>query len=444
MILTRAGMAINPGSQDARPSLIPPLAPPSSSPPPPPAAAAVSAIFDTAADTVAETLSTSDLQTPTYHERGKQKAISRKPWADEPWPLIEPLSRTLRITHPAHHIANEISHTHNAMLRGLNTIYLQAPFVRNPVDIADFLFLVRAWSGWVLDYHELKESTMIPGFETTLGVNKGVLRAMEDSFNTRSREIEEEGDGTSGDKPEEEEIGERDKDTDTGARLSQLPTLLRNLRSYAIETHPQPSSYSPSTLHTLLASLASVLVPHLHNQIGMFLCMEQLSAPPSNSSVTSLQSIPSLPSLSASPAPSNPSTLTSISTPPSTTPSTQSKSPAPSPKATLLSSPSPHSPSPVPSPRPRHKPKPSPRAASLTQIHLSTESTFTQRADRYTVPPMQIRLRDVSYDGASKLTVPAIHAIADRLSPKYAGSWRFLPCDIWGRRRGLGFIGEGE
>ncbi|XDG04551.1 hypothetical protein ABKA04_004166 [Annulohypoxylon sp. FPYF3050] len=323
------------------------------------------------------------------------------------------------------------------MLRGLNTIYLQAPFVRNPVDIADFLFLVRAWSGWVLDYHELKESTMIPGFETTLGVNKGVLRAMEDSFNTRSREGEEEGDDTNGNKPEEEEIGERDKDTDTETRLSQLPTLLRNLRSYAIETHPQPSSYSPSTLHALLASLASVLVPHLHNQIGMFLCMEQLSAPPSNSSVTSLQSIPSLPSLSASSAPSNPSTLNSISTPPSTTPSTQSKSP--SPKATLLPSPSPTPPS-----RPKHKHKPNPRAASLTQIHLSAESTFTQRADRYTVPPMLIRLRDVSYDGASKLTVPAIHAIADRLSPKYAGSWRFLPCDIWGRRRGLGFIGEEE
>ncbi|KAI1441500.1 hypothetical protein F5Y02DRAFT_430916 [Annulohypoxylon stygium] len=432
MILTRAGMAINPGSQDVRPSLIPPLAPPSSSSPPPPsAAAAVSAIVDTAVDTVFEILSTSDLQTHIYHEKGKQKAISRKPWADEPWPLIEPLSRTLRITHPAHHIANEISHTHNAMLRGLNTIYLQAPFVRNPVDIADFLFLVRAWSGWVLDYHELKESTMIPGFETTLGVNKGVLRAMEDSFNTRSREGEEEGYDTNGNKPEEEELGERDKDTDIGTRLSQLPTLLRNLRSYAIETHPQPSSYSPSTLHALLASLASVLVPHLHNQIGMFLCMEQLSTPPSNSSVTSLQSIPSLPSLSASPAPS-------------TTPSTQSKSPAPSPKATLLSPQSPHSPSPVPSPRPKHKHKPSPRAASLTQIHLSAESTFTQRADRYTVPPMQIRLRDVSYDGASKLTVPAIHAIADRLSPKYAGSWRFLPCDIWGRRRGLGFIGEEE
>ncbi|KAI1091886.1 hypothetical protein F5B19DRAFT_245925 [Rostrohypoxylon terebratum] len=385
-----------------------------------------------------------DLQTRTSHGKGKQKAVPRKPWVDEPWPLIEPLSRTLRITHPAHHIANEISQTHNAMLRGLNTIYLQAPFVRNHVDITDFLFLVRAWSGWVLDYHELKESTMIPGFETTLGMSRGVLRAMEYSFDTRSRESEEQGGDTNDNEPKEEEIiGERGEDMGTEIRLLELPALLQNLRSWAIETHTQPSSYSPSTLRALLASLASVLVPHLHNEIGIFLQMEQLSAPPSVSSVTSsLRSIPSIPSLSASPAPSNPSTLNSVSTVPSTTPSTHSKSGTASPKATPSPIPAPHIPPISPSRPQRPKNKPSPRAASLTQIHLSAESSFTQHADRYTVPPMLIRLRDASHDGASKLTVPAIHAIADRLSPKHAGSWRFLPCDIWGRRRGLEFIGE--
>ena len=58
---------------------------------------------------------------------------------------------------------------------------------------------------------------------------------------------------------------------------------------------------------------------------------------------------------------------------------------------------------------------------------------------------MMVRLRDASYDGRGawpKLSVPALHAIADKLSVLHAGSWRFLPCDVWGRPRELEFLGE--
>ncbi|KAJ8122658.1 hypothetical protein O1611_g9787 [Lasiodiplodia mahajangana] len=102
--------------------------------------------------------------------KARGEAVVVKPWADQPWPLIETPSRTQNITHPALHIANEIALIHNAMLRGLNAIYLQAPHVRKAQDVADLLFLTQSWSAWLLDHHNLKEGTMLPGFEAVLGV----------------------------------------------------------------------------------------------------------------------------------------------------------------------------------------------------------------------------------------------------------------------------------
>ncbi|KAI2464443.1 hypothetical protein F4781DRAFT_439545 [Annulohypoxylon bovei var. microspora] len=415
MILSRAGMAII-TTLEPRPSA--PSLPP---PPKTPSASDVQPPKDPPPDP------SPDLPTDNSKGKGKAKAIARKPWADEPWPLIEPLSRTQRITHSAHHIANELSHTHNAMLRGLNALYLQAPFVRDPVDVADFLFLARVWSGWVLDYHEMKESAMLPGFEAVLGLERGILGGREKGLRTgRDGGVDNADDADSDNKQEEK--GGKEKDIETPS--PDLPTLLQNLHSYAVETHPQPSSYAPSTLRTLLTSLASVLVPHLHNQIPTLLHMQELCTSP-RARARAPPSTSSLPSLSPSPSPSQPSTSTSpsISTPPSCTPSPPSKSTT----SIAAAAPAP------PKLKPR-KPRRTNRASSLTQTHLAAESAFHARADRYTVAPLAIRLRDTAYDGGARLSVPAIHAVADRLSPRHAGAWRFLPCDVWGRRRELAFL----
>ncbi|UKZ74863.1 hypothetical protein TrVFT333_002533 [Trichoderma virens FT-333] len=67
-------------------------------------------------------------------------AISIGKWADGPLELIETPSATRQIAdHPAHYVANEMAFAHNAMLRGLNAIYLQAPYIPR-ADVADFLF----------------------------------------------------------------------------------------------------------------------------------------------------------------------------------------------------------------------------------------------------------------------------------------------------------------
>ncbi|KAI1105143.1 hypothetical protein F4804DRAFT_154181 [Jackrogersella minutella] len=320
-------------------------------------------------------------------DKGKGKSVARKPWVDGPWPLIEPPSRTQRVSHAAHHIANEIATTHNAMLRGLNALYLQAPFVHKQADIADFLFLTQAWSGWVSDHHEMKESTMIPSFESVLGLEAGSL------FSTQHFRNGDEG-------------------VDEGGRNPQdIPALLLNLCTYAAETHPQPSSYSPSTLQALLASVACVLVPHLHNQIPVLVQMSELCTPsPSPSS-----SVPPSPPKSPSPTPPSPKSPRS--------PTRESYSP------------------PTPA---RPPPESDSRGTSLSQAWRAAEAALAEKSDRYTVPPMAMRLRDAGFDGGGgpQLSVPAVHAVADRLSPRHAGAWRFLPCDVWGRPRGLEFLGE--
>ncbi|KAI1274015.1 hypothetical protein F5Y07DRAFT_410668 [Xylaria sp. FL0933] len=197
-----------------------------------------------------------------------------KPWADQPWPLIEVPARTQNITHPALHIANEISHIHNAMLRGLNSIYLQAPHVRRERDIADLLFLTQSWSTWLLDHHHLKENTMLPGFEAALGVPAGTLTLPSSSTASgitdggitmrtvkgkeRERCIKEDGE-------EEEGQGE-----DT------ISFLLHRVYAYASATHKDPQAYNATTLQSLLSALAEVLAPHLTRQVGLLVSMREM------------------------------------------------------------------------------------------------------------------------------------------------------------------------
>ncbi|KAL2800169.1 hypothetical protein BJX66DRAFT_350929 [Aspergillus keveii] len=114
-----------------------------------------------------------------------------RPWADGPWKLIETPSKTKDVTsHAAIHIANIMAHTHNAMLRGLNSIYLQANHITIQQDISDFLFFINAWATWVSHHHELEEETMFPGFERVLGI-EGLLQSNVDQHHTFQPALQE-------------------------------------------------------------------------------------------------------------------------------------------------------------------------------------------------------------------------------------------------------------
>ena len=69
-----------------------------------------------------------------------------------------------------------MSHAHNVLIRGLNSIYLQAPHVRSPQDIRDFLFFCLAWIKTVEHHHDTEENTLFPALENFTkqpGIMKG-------------------------------------------------------------------------------------------------------------------------------------------------------------------------------------------------------------------------------------------------------------------------------
>ncbi|MCJ1408381.1 hypothetical protein MMC19_002456 [Ptychographa xylographoides] len=58
-----------------------------------------------------------------------------------------------------------MSYIHNTILRGLNSIYLQAPLVNSPHDIRDLLFFCGAWVKMAKHHHEIEESGFFPAIE---------------------------------------------------------------------------------------------------------------------------------------------------------------------------------------------------------------------------------------------------------------------------------------
>ncbi|KAI0856501.1 hypothetical protein F4860DRAFT_401433 [Xylaria cubensis] len=455
-------------------------------------------------------------KSPPNGKKVQSEPVVVKPWADQPWPLIEIPSRTQQITHPALHIANEIAHIHNAMLRGLNAIYLQAPYVQKPQDITDLSFLTRSWSTWLLDHHDLKEGTMLPGFEAALGLPAGTLTAPRSCSPSASSSSSR---------------SDRGKNTEGNNEGDEEPVsfLLHRVYAYASATHKDPQIYDSTTLRDLLVALADTLVPHLTGQVGLLVSMREMCFRPSPvSSSTKSKKKHEIPA--PLPMPMVAITRTGTSNKLPSSPGSPSTSPPVSPASSTFSiaasiasaSSSTHSPPTVslslfPSSstaRPNHPGKSAAndtkpndpaakdmevidteakdrlararllleaddRANKLTQIYSAAEARATASMDRFVVLPMIVRLRDVTaaslpsptlsrttsssslsrmslssmsmsaFGGVGgntasewpRMSIPAIHAIADKLSPRHEGAWRFLPCDVWGRPRELAFLG---
>jgi hemerythrin-like domain-containing protein len=62
-------------------------------------------------------------------------------------------------------VAVEMANVHNVILRGLNSIYLQCPYVKASADVADFMLYIKAWADTVHHHHSLEESVFFPGVE---------------------------------------------------------------------------------------------------------------------------------------------------------------------------------------------------------------------------------------------------------------------------------------
>ncbi|KAJ3576970.1 hypothetical protein NPX13_g3534 [Xylaria arbuscula] len=437
------------------------------------------------------------------NERSKNENAVLKPWANQPWPLIETLSRTQN-----------------------------------------------SWSTWLLDHHQLKESTILPGFEAALGVPAGTL-TMSSTTQTSSSGTISLGTNTTTTtttlikgKGKVDYGGEEDEDT--------ISFLLHRVYAYASATRNNPEVYDATTLEGLLVALAQILVPHLTSQIGLLASMRDmcLSLPSKKKEKDLPEPLP-LPMAKITKATkashavaSNVKSLSPASVSPPTSPSSSTfstTSPPASSSSSSSSTSSAHSP-------PSHKKTSSnanlesasggthtddnddddskhasndhpgaqnletidreakdrlararalleadERANKLTQVYTAAETRAAASMDSFVIPPMIVRLRDATSStslsssssfspmssshhsragsrnsglsfgtgmgtggmgglttnvgGGNKgdwprFSVPAIHAIADKLSARHEGAWRFLPCDVWGRPRELPFLGD--
>ncbi|KAH8585675.1 hemerythrin HHE cation binding domain-containing protein [Bisporella sp. PMI_857] len=65
---------------------------------------------------------------------------------------------------------------HNCIIRGLNAIYRQAPYVSTRSDIHDFIGYIKAWCLTLSVHHDTEEAISFPLLEAMTGV-KGIMNA---------------------------------------------------------------------------------------------------------------------------------------------------------------------------------------------------------------------------------------------------------------------------
>jgi len=271
-------------------------------------------------------------------------------WADGPFALLQtPVTRLQgNVSHPVFHVANETAHLYNAMLRALNAIYQQAPYIQTATDVADFSFLVHSWAAWVLHHMELRSNSLFPDIEAAL---------LKPVPGYRHEQVLQQ---TSGSEPPQLTL--------LADLLDEQATFLPALRSIlqlGESNHLSPETYDHNSLIALLIDVGPPLQAHMNHQIhSVFLeTIHDYCGTPG--------------SIAARVA-----------------------------------------------------------GDRLLQCYQASDSHSSQNMDRFIIPPMMVRCRDITYESGHDwpgLPVPHVHAIADRLSRAHKGSWRFLPCDVWGR-----------
>ena len=102
-------------------------------------------------------------------------------WVDKPYSLIstDPFSKDVRISficwalasfnlsqssHAAYYIATQMALAHNGILRGLNSIYLQATHIPHR-DTRDFLTYCQCWCESMHHHHDTEEKVFFPSVE---------------------------------------------------------------------------------------------------------------------------------------------------------------------------------------------------------------------------------------------------------------------------------------
>ncbi|KAF9692736.1 hypothetical protein EKO04_009100 [Ascochyta lentis] len=93
---------------------------------------------------------------------------SKKPWADTPCALITTPQYATNKTDIFTTGATHMTHIHNAILRGYNSIYHQAPHVKEE-DKAAFIGYAVTWFRFVKSHHDDEEGGLFPKVAEVLG-----------------------------------------------------------------------------------------------------------------------------------------------------------------------------------------------------------------------------------------------------------------------------------
>lgn len=95
--------------------------------------------------------------------------ISKEPWANTPCALIPTPQHLTNKTDIFTVGATHMCHIHNAILRGYNSIYAQAPFVKEE-DKASFIGYALTWFRFVKSHHDDEEVGLFPRVAEVLKV----------------------------------------------------------------------------------------------------------------------------------------------------------------------------------------------------------------------------------------------------------------------------------
>ncbi|KAF1985214.1 hypothetical protein K402DRAFT_357706 [Aulographum hederae CBS 113979] len=97
-------------------------------------------------------------------------------WADQPYSLISTTAFSKDTSHAAYYVATQMALAHNGIIRGLNSIYLQAPHIplSDPATIRDFLAYCQCWCESMHHHHDAEEQDFFPSIEQITEI-KGLM-----------------------------------------------------------------------------------------------------------------------------------------------------------------------------------------------------------------------------------------------------------------------------
>jgi hypothetical protein len=142
---------------------------------------------------------------------------------------------------------------HNIIIRGLNSIYLQAPHVK-PKDYADFIGYCLCWSDVLHTHHHCEETIAFPEIEKSSGV-KGIMDA----------NVHQHGEYSSCPLSR----------TRAYCALEAFSSGVKDYQTYLLDVKSSPATFSGSRLCEIIDAFATILLTHLSEEIPTLLSLSK-------------------------------------------------------------------------------------------------------------------------------------------------------------------------